>query len=241
MRNHWRAGLVVGFVIILLTSWCFALESDSGVDPHLVGWWTFDETSGAGAADASGHGHKGVLKGGLTFAKGSVAGHAGRALQLDGKDDRVEISGFKGVTGIQPRTIVAWIKTNRARGDLVSWGEDDAGKMWIMRFIRGHVGVTPSGGYLYMKEKINDGKWHQVAAVITGGDPPDLYKCTKIYLDGGSAVIDDIGLLDLWPIETGSTQDVQIGRGFQGAIDDLRIYDRALSDQEIKSLFSEKK
>ena len=51
------------------------------------------------------------------------------------------------------------------------------------------------------------------------------------------AEIHDIGLLDLWPIDTGSDLDVRIGRRFKGLIDDVRIYDRALSEDEIKTLF----
>ncbi|MHC4624878.1 MAG: LamG-like jellyroll fold domain-containing protein [Planctomycetota bacterium] len=47
----------------------------------------------------------------------------------------------------------------------------------------------------------------------------------------------DIGRLDLWPIETPAGQDVTIGKGFKGALDDVRLYDRALSEEEIKLLF----
>jgi hypothetical protein len=58
-----------------------------------------------------------------------------------------------------------------------------------------------------------------------------------LYLDGEVAEIHDIGLLDLWPLETGNELNVRIGQGFKGSLDDLRIYDRALSDEEIKVLF----
>jgi hypothetical protein len=59
-----------------------------------------------------------------------------------------------------------------------------------------------------------------------------------LYLDGQVAVIHDIGLLDLWPIDTGNELDVRIGRNFKGLIDDLRIYSRVLSEDEIHALFT---
>ena len=59
----------------------------------------------------------------------------------------------------------------------------------------------------------------------------------KLYLDGEVATVDDIGLLDLWPLVTGEEMEVRIGRGFAGALDELRIYDRALSAEEIKALY----
>jgi hypothetical protein len=58
-----------------------------------------------------------------------------------------------------------------------------------------------------------------------------------LYKDGVVAEIHDIGLLDLWPIDTGDDLDVTIGRGFKGLIDDVRIYDRVLSDEEVMALF----
>ncbi|MFH1715798.1 MAG: LamG-like jellyroll fold domain-containing protein, partial [Planctomycetota bacterium] len=67
---------------------------------------------------------------------------------------------------------------------------------------------------------------------------PNLHDDVKLYKDGNLAVIHDIGLLDLWPIETGDELDVRIGRQFKGLIDDVRIYDRALSEDEMKALFT---
>ncbi len=206
-------------------------------DPNLAGRWTFDAGTDKSVPDASKHGRNGTLKGGLSAEKDLVPGRAGKALKLDGQDDYVEISEYKGVTGTQPRTIAAWIKTATSQGEIASWGAEDYGQMWTFCFIRGRVGVTPNGGYLYMNEQAHDDKWHHVAAVVEGGNPPNLHDHVALYRDGRLAEIHDIGLLDLWPIETGALLDVRIGRGFKGLIDDVRIYDRALSDDEISLLF----
>ena len=122
-------------------------------------------------------------------------------------------------------------------GQIVSWGLDDHGQMWTFGHVRGRVGVTPKGGYLYMKAATHDDAWHHVAVTVEAAAPPNLYDHVKLYRDGEVAEIDDIGLLDLWPIETGNSLDVSIGRGFKGILDDLRLYDRALSEDEIKALF----
>ncbi len=207
-------------------------------DPNLVGWWKFDEVSGQTAADSSKHGCKGTLKGGLSFDKDSASGRTGKALTLDGGDDYVEITGYKGIAGTRPRTVAAWLKTTTDRGQIISWGADDYGKMWTFGFIRGRIGVTPRGGYLYINDAVHDNKWHHLAAVVQKADAPNLHDDVRLYKDGALAEIHDIGLLDLWPIDTGSEFDVTIGRRFNGIIDDVRVYDRALSDDEIKVLFA---
>ena len=206
-------------------------------DPNLAAWWKFDETSGATAADSSRYRRKGVLKGGLSFDKNSAPGRTGRALTFDGNDDYVEITGYKGVAGTQPRTVTAWVKTTKAIGEVISWGEEDFGQMWTFAFIRKRMGVTPSGGYFYMNDEISDDQWHHVAAVVEEAELPNLHDDVTLYKNGTIAEIHDIGLLDLWPISTGSDLDVRIGREFRGLIDDIRIYDRALSRDEIKLLF----
>ncbi len=209
-------------------------------DPNLAGWWKFDERSGKTAADSSKHRRKGTLKGELSFNKDSVSGRTGKALKLDGDDDYIEITKYKGISGTRPRTVAVWVKTTTSKGDILSWGSEDFGKMWIFRFIRGRnrIGVTPDGGYLYMNDAVHDDKWHHVAAVVQEAELPNLHDDVKLYKDGELAEIHDIGLLDLWPIKTGSDLDVKIGRGFKGLIDDVRIYDRALSEDEIKALFT---
>ncbi len=210
--------------------------ADLDTDPHLVGWWKFDEKSGTTAADSSGHGRDGMLKGGLSFKNDSVPGRLGTALEIGGREQYIEITGYKGVTGTQARTVAAWIKTGSSRGEIASWGHEDFGKMFIFGFIRGSIGVTPNGGYLYIKARAEDNKWHHVAAVVDEAELPNLHDHVTLYMDGTVQAIHDIGLLDLWPIDTGSDLDVRIGRGWRGILDDVRIYDRPLSEDEIREL-----
>ena len=160
-----------------------------------------------------------------------------KALKFDGGEGYVEVTNYKGVTGTKPRTVAAWIKTADDRGRIISWGADDFGQMWNFGFIRGRVGISPNGGYLYMNEGLDDDEWHHVAAVVREAELPNLHDDVILYLDGDLAEIHDIGLLDLWPIQTGDELDARIGRRFNGLLDDLRIYDRALAGNEIKALF----
>lgn len=202
----------------------------------LVGWWPFDETEGTMAADRCPDPHPAVLEGGARFAPGRV----GNAVVLDGKTAQLRVAGFKGVTGTAPRTVAAWIKTQTPSGQIVSWGSAEPGRRWTFGFIRGRIGVTPQGGYLYVKDPLHDDNWHHVVVVMEEGSPPNLHDHVKLFVDGAPAEIHDIGLLDLWPIDTGDESEVTIGRGFNGLIDDLRIYRRALSEDEIRALYLER-
>ncbi len=206
-------------------------------DPNLVGWWKFDETAGNTAVDSSGHKRDGTLKGDLTFDKGSAPGKVGRALRLDAKDAMIEIKDYKGIGGTRPRTVAAWIKTTASKGEIVSWGKEDFGQMFTVGYIRGRTGITPRGGYLYMNAETHNDQWHHIAVVVQKAELPNLHDNVKLYLDGAPAEIHDIGLLDLWPIQTGQELNVRIGRGFKGLLDDVRLYDRALSEEEVNALF----
>jgi hypothetical protein len=206
-------------------------------DPNLAGWWKFDETSGKTAADSSKHNRKGTLKEGISFDKDSTSGRISKALKFGRGDGFVQITKYKGVTGTHPRTVAAWCRTTETRGEIISWGTDDFGKMFTFCFIRGRIGIRPNGGYLYINEETDDDEWHHVAAVVEDAELPNLHDDVKLYMDGEPAEIHDIGLLDLWPIDTGNELDVTIGGGFEGIIDDVRIYDRPLSEDEINALF----
>ena len=178
----------------------------------------------------------GNLAGGLSFDRHSVPGRIGKALSLDGNQGVVRITGYQGVVGSGPRSVSVWIKTDNPAGEVVSWGKKDFGRMWKVCFYRNHIGANPEGGYFYAAADVHDNEWHHVAVVVHEAELPNLHDDVTLYLDGEIAEIDNIGLLDLWPIETEAGQDVTIGAGYKGAVDELRIYDRELSDEEVAVL-----
>ena len=246
MNQNWClivAGLLLGGAVgDALTQPARAASADKSpaatldTDPHLVGWWKFEETSGNTVADSSGKGHTGTLGASLVAETNRVAGRVGKAIEFDGKDG-IRVAGFKGVTGTRARTVAVWMKTAVVGGDLVTWGQNEPGKMFHFGYVRGHVGVEPRGGYYYMKAGNHDGSWHHVAVTVQEAAPPNLHDHVKLYRDGELAEIDDIGLLDLWPLDTGDQLDLSIGSRFKGSLDEVRLYDRALSDDEIQALF----
>ncbi|MCU0914277.1 MAG: LamG domain-containing protein [Planctomycetes bacterium] len=238
----WRAPLFVGTIAVVLIDFLAATGGTGkpvtlDADPNLVGWWKFDETAANAAADASGHKRNAVLRGDLTFDKGSAPGKVGKAVRLEAKDAWIEVKDYKGIAGTRPRTVAAWIKTATSKGEIVSWGKQDFGQMFTLGYIRGRLGVTPHGGYLYMNAETHDDQWHHVAVVVQQAELPNLHDDVKLYLDGAPAEIHDIGLLDLWPVQTGQELNVRMGRGFRGLVDDLRMYDRVLRDEEVNALF----
>ncbi|MCH8119988.1 MAG: LamG domain-containing protein [Planctomycetes bacterium] len=239
-----KTGFPISFVLtsVLCLMWgTIAQAKDKPItldtDPNLAGWWKLDEVSGKTAADSSKHNRKGTLKEDMSFEENSASGRVAKALKFDGGDDYIEITKYKGVTGTRPRTVAAWLRTTTTRGEIISWGYDDFGQMFTFGFVRGRIGIRPNGGYLYINDAVHDDEWHHVAAVVEEVELPNLHDDVKLYKDGEPAEIHDIGLLDLWPIDTGKELDVRIGRRFKGLIDDVRIYDRALSEDEINALY----
>ncbi len=235
---YWRVDESADTVTMLKGDvWSFKTLPDVPItDPNLVGWWTLDEGSGTTAVDWSGHGNHGTLEGDPQW----VDGYDGGALEFDGSGDIVEMTDYKGVTGTQPRTCCAWIKTENL-GEIISWGNDAAGQKWIFRVqanngTDGAIRVEISGGYIVGVTDVRDGQWHHVAAVLEENAAPNVIQI-KFYLDG---VQQAISASKDKPIDTASGSNVRIGqatwgsRPFIGQIDDVHIYDKALTVEEIQ-------
>lgn len=199
----------------------------------------FDESSGDTAADSSGNGREGTLHGGAVLRAG--AGWFGGAVELDGTDDYIEVDGYRGVTGSKARTVGFWVKSDGADlGDIVSWGTNTAGKRWSLGFSpRGtSFGMNSAGGFVFASGSVIDGAWRHIAAVLPDGaaDISDI----RLYIDGRDETI-PVGAGQL--IDTAIGDDVRIGtfddgldRFFGGLVDDLVIFDVALTDEEIARL-----
>lgn len=224
----------------------------------LVAHWTFDEGSGAVAADSTVNGFGGTIVGGAlwnTTDLPSVPSGTTAAIELDGVDDQINIVGYKGVTGTNDRTISAWIKTATSTTALdqaiVSWGSNVSTQKWTFRVqsqngTPGAIRIEANGGYLVGNTVVTDSEWHHVAVTWANDGSPDIQDA-KLYVDG---VLDaEFGSLDTPPsaslgigINTASGNDVRIGENFvidrnwAGGIDDVRIYDEALDALAIETL-----
>ena len=219
-------------------------EGNYGADPTLAAAQSFD------LAD---------VRTGAGFPTGSVRGDAetvtdptrGDVLSLNGAGDHVVLDGFKGVTGTDARTMSAWIKTTGDNDAIImSWGENLAGQKWVFRLndnaADGTVGalrLEVNGGFQIGSTVLNTiDEWHHVALTWENDGTPDVQDAV-LYVDGVAETIS--GSLDE-VVNTGASQDVVIGgetsvgtRDFNGLIDDAAIFTRALTADEIATVFNE--
>ncbi|MEM7476504.1 MAG: LamG-like jellyroll fold domain-containing protein [Planctomycetota bacterium] len=238
--NQVRVALL-GMVLFGLCGECPSAEpddrsSDVSLDlaRGLVGHWTFDEGAGTIARDTSGRDNHGTVMGGAKWNKGIIRG----ALEFDGTDDFVSIpheSQFD-ITG--SITVSAWIRVESftkswqaivTKGDR-AWRLHRASKRKSVGFACSDLSQKQTGDLLGNKV-IADGHWHHVAGVLDGTG-------ISIYVDGAldarATSSPNISVND-YAVLIGANAQVQ-DRRFHGLIDDVRIYDRALSVDEVRSL-----
>ncbi len=194
----------------------------------LMGHWKLDESHPSSIAiDSSINRYDGTLYGGPVW---NPNGRIDGALNFDGFDDYVKIKGWRGVSGINSRTVCAWIKTDMTSvGEIVSWGGTGNGEKWLLMLLStGEPRLAVAGGGVGATTQINDGNWHHVAAVFENDGSPDVSD-VKLYVDG----IEEGTTSSSQVINTASYYKVKIGAYFDGLIDDVRIYKTALSRDQI--------
>ncbi len=218
-----------------------------GNESGLVGYWRFE----AGVAkDYSGNGHDGTYYGNPKLvdsapvklpAFSELTSTSTSALQFDGSGDYVEIQNYKGVTGKNSRTVEAWIKTTSTHQTIVSWGANNPSQKWVFRVqidqgkpntIRAEV----NGGFIIGSTPVNDGQWHHVACTLENDGSPNVTD-VKLYVDGQ---LETISAKVSCAINTAASRNVFIGnnfisRYFNGAIDEVRIWDRVRTQAEIQA------
>ncbi len=212
-------------------------------------YFKLDEASGMTAVDSSRYNHDGTLHN--MDDTDWVSGRLSNALDFDGVDDYVEISGFQGITGTAGRTCVAWIKTTMSgTGNILSWGTSVAGQKWMFRVESdGLLGVGIWDGFIRTTNTaINDGQWHLVAAVLADDGSPSLDEI-QLYVDG--TLIVDTYASNSQSVITSDTENMIMGARldtdgmtpvdhFEGEIDDVRVYDQALTQTQIMNIMNTK-
>lgn len=218
------------------------------VSKGLLAHWTFDEGQGTQARDVAG-GHHGTIKG-ATWTKGV----RGDALSFDGKDDRVEIGNPHELNFEGRISLAAWVKpksfpaaggSNFGVMEILCHGNTDSPPRGVQLRIRHHsdpqLGVQfETGSWIGTGERISApaadsdiNRWtHLVGAY--DGSAWHLYRNGK-YIATQTTATGAVKVDAAWAIGFVSTYNQ---RHFHGDIDDVRIYNRALSAEEVAKLAS---
>ncbi|MCH8120644.1 MAG: LamG domain-containing protein, partial [Planctomycetes bacterium] len=224
MLRKWTCLVSVVFVIGLVLP-----NLAHAVPPTPVAWWKLD----GDALDSSGNDRNGTLHGNPRW----VPGVYGDALEFDG-DDYVTIDGYKGILGTQAFTITAWIKAT-GNGEIIGWGSSGDGNRAEFRVNSGRLRYESGGGNVQADTTVTDNKWHHAAVTIPANAQ---YVDVTIYLDGEDDTQPENDTDVVHPL---SGNDVIMGqrynrngRWYTGAIDDLRIYDVVLTQEEIREVMA---
>ncbi len=205
---------------------------------ELVAYWRLDETDGSIAEDRAAENH-GIVHGQASWQPES--GKKAGALSLDGIDDYVSTD-FMLDPSNEPFSVFVWIKGG-APGQVIVSQRDGMGigETWLgTELINGKLmtGLRPPGlrsptPPMVSDFVITDGQWHHVGIVVTARRVRNLYADGMRVAhdtDGVNLPSSDGGLY----FGTGKTLDA--GTFFSGLIDDVRIYNVALSAKEIEAL-----
>jgi beta-galactosidase len=192
----------------------------------LVAYYTMEND----VQDISGNGLDGTLSGGPSF----VTGIDGSALSLDGSNDYVDCGDSASFDVTEEVTLSAWVNTTDAGNDehnpfvgkgdtayAIKHSDGNSLEFFIYGQDEWHTAYFP------VDDSFN-GQWHHVAGTYDGSQ-------VKLYVNGGLVGTADYeGPIDIntYPVNIGRNSEAT-NRLYNGAIDEVRIYNRALSAGEI--------
>jgi uncharacterized protein YjdB len=198
--------------------------------PDLLCHLSFDSIQGLNYIDISGNNHDGRAMGGVMITNG----RNGKAIELDGKNDYIEIQHSSDFQWNQDQnySISLWVFPETLRGDwtgIVTKSRDQApwSGLWINPENKWHSANSIQSSKASVLEK----RWYHLVLVqdiITGNQ--------HIYLDGEEIetgpVISETGKGNIWVGGAATTQEF-----FNGKIDELQIFSIALTTEQIQNLY----
>ena len=221
-------------MVIFVVSFILLSQSALAESGGLVAHYPFDEGSGSVVRDASGNGNDGAIHG-ATYAKVTE----GYALQFDGLDDYVQIPNSEHLKIDGTLTVEVWVNTRLASTGPVfaKNGCSTLRQNYIIQLQEGGVNFavvdcTDEKGVenTVRSPAITTDTWYHLVGTYDGDD-------LKLHVNGAASVKKfgkfTPGTLD-GPLYVGVNYYGQkLGSFFAGQIDDLRVYNRALSQEEI--------
>jgi len=210
-------------------------------EPNLVGWWTFDTEpqNSMSVLDVSGNNRHGTIIGsGIGFETDPVMG---QVLTLPGGNDKYVSIGPVGISGKMPTTIACWAKADSTSipdwtlvfGFTTTGG--GCGSHFNIDSIGGPGGVG-AHAWCFEETIFTDQEaleWHHYAMTYDG--------TTILYYGDGVAMDTDVAKSNVVDLSI-RADNVHIGKritqasSFPGSVDDARVYNRVLTDNEIRQL-----
>ena len=205
--------------------------------PAPVSHWRFD-----GDADDAAGTRDGTASNGASFTtNASIGSHA---LSLDGIDDHVELSTHvsRMPLGNAARSITGWFRADAGNQGqtFFSYGPNEARKRFSIAADRTQAVVGVSGYASGVRNLNLDAGWHHIAVIYAGGDAKDL----SIYLNGVLQSAELLGgfrrTLDTRPGPAAIGRSADGTRHYGGDIDDVRLYNYALSAEQVGAIAGRK-
>jgi hypothetical protein len=235
----WILVLGLSASLLFLTSGALEAQQVEAAAENLVGYWPFNEGSGSTAYDNSGNGNHGTIYG-ATW----VDGISGYALSFDGTDDYVDLAKAS-LNGVSNWTIEAWIHPLiKDSGHVYSEGAPDVTMVVSLSDGSLYVGtwnLYTTGNWMgyTSREVIIPNEWNFITVTLENGGVAT--GTLRIYVNGS--------LVGFGPLQkeygdrtyfatmgrnVGSTRGgTQTATPFKGIIDEVKIYNRVLSADEI--------
>jgi hypothetical protein len=231
--------LLIG-VVVLFVAGLLANSTYAAIDRKtVVGMWLFDENKGVVATDSSGNKNNGTFKGSPKW----VAGKFGSALEFDGTSIYVDCGNTATLdiaTG-GAITMCAWVNSKVGSTGILAWqgimAKRDGSYSYGINIMTGSFQVYTSGtsgvqGFTYNLPK---GEWAFICGIMSK-NPTELYVNGELF--GGAGKGPGGG------VQSSAANLFRIGTSllgsefFNGIIDDVGIFNVALSAADIKTIFT---
>ena len=225
---YWRIDQFDGSTMYKGDIWSFKTLPDIPIsDPNLVAWWKLDEGQGTTAVDWSGHKNDGTLINGPKW----VTGYDEDALELDGSDDYINFGNTSNLpAGNSARSMCGWAKTDTVAGGwrwIAAYGLPGTGQAM---FIGMNGDALYGGGYgddVFINGFWEVDVWRHICLTYDG-------TTARLYADGIEVAAEPKS----WDLVLSRAhigrQVNDVAEFWDGLIDDVRIYDRVLTPEEIQ-------
>jgi hypothetical protein len=219
----------------------------------LVGWWKFDAGSGTMAADSSGSGNTGTLVNSTSWASGNFGSAVSVNTASQSQGVSVSPSSSIDFGANQDFTISLWVKTNQAAAEnlwssLICHDDVSNPRTGYEMFLhdsnndsRWGISMFSSGnGYgAFGSHNVADGNWHHLVGMRKGDQIITFEDGVLANQQQGTAASLARNTTPLGIGNDGKFNDSLISwTGFIGQLDDVRIYNRALSAAEVQALYN---